>query len=116
MPPRAPIEKCMTKGPPMNERRGLDDPAHAAFAWGRYRRILGWMALVSVACAGAAVWLLWRWIGPLPIHVAIATALGVGLSILMAAALMGLVFMSSGTGHDEMVDEVERDTLPPRWR
>jgi hypothetical protein len=26
------------------------------------------------------------------------------------------VFMSSGTGHDEMVDEVERDTLPPRWR
>ena len=97
----------MTNTPFSNDRRGLDDPAHAAHAWGRYRRIMRWMVVVSVLCAGAAVWLLWRWVGPLPIHVAIASALGVGLSILMAAALMGLVFLSSGTGHDEMVEKVD---------
>ena len=86
---------------------GLDDPAYAAFAWARYRRIMRWMTLAAAICAGAAVWALWRWIGPLPIHVAIATALGVGLSVLMAAALMGLIFLSSGSGHDEMVERVD---------
>lgn len=91
----------------MNERKGLDDPGYAAFAWARYKRIMRWMALISAVVAGVSVWLLWRWVGPLPIHVAIATALGVGLSILMAAALMGLVFLSSGSGHDEMVEKVE---------
>lgn len=90
-----------------NKGKGLDDPSYAAFAWARYKRILRWMALVSAVCAGITVWLLWQWIGPLPIHVAIASALGVGLSILMAAALMGLVFLSSGSGHDEMVETIE---------
>lgn len=90
-----------------NEPKGLDDPAYAAFAWARYRRMMGWMALVSATCAGVAVCALWRWVGPLPIHMAIATALGVGLSVLMAAALMGLIFLSSGTGHDEMIEKVD---------
>jgi hypothetical protein len=31
----------------------------------------------------------------------IATIAGVGFSVLLAAALMGLVFLSSGSGHDE---------------
>jgi hypothetical protein len=37
------------------------------------------------------------------IHVAIATVLGVGLTMMTMGALMGLVFLSSGTGHDEAV-------------
>ena len=99
---RIAIEKRMK-----NDRKGLDDPVYAAFAWGRYKRIMRWMALVSTLSALAAVWVLWAWVGPLPIHVAIASGLGVGLSILMAAALMGLVFLSSGSGHDEMVETIE---------
>lgn len=95
---------------------GLDDPAYAAHAWRRYRRLLGWMALVALACAAAAVAILWWWIGPLPIHAAIATALGVGFTILMGAALMGLVFLSSGTGHDEAVDQADLGEDAPIWR
>ena len=39
------------------------------------------------------------------IHFVIATVLGVGFAIMLMAALMGLVFLSSGTGHDESVAE-----------
>lgn len=83
----------------------LDDPDYARFAWRRYRRVLGWMSLVALAAVLAALgWLHWFG-GGLSLHIVIATSIGVGLTVLVAAALMGLVFLSSGTGHDE---EVER--------
>ena len=83
--------------------RGLDDPDYAAFAWGRYRRIMRWMALVAMLCIGGALgWL--RAQGTVPLHMAIATTLGVGLTTLLGTGLMGLVFLSSGTGHDEEAD------------
>jgi len=83
---------------------GLDDPEQAAFAWRRYRRLLGWMTLFSLLCGLAAVFGLQYIYGPLS-WVAIAAAIGgIGGSVLMASALMGLVFLSSGTGHDESVD------------
>jgi hypothetical protein len=39
------------------------------------------------------------------IHVVIASILGIGLMAMLAGALMGLVFLSSGTGHDESIDD-----------
>lgn len=84
---------------------GLDDPEYAAFAWGRYRRILGWMALVALAVAMLSVLMLWHWLGWLNFTVILATTLGVFFTILMGAALMGLMFLSSGTGHDEQVED-----------
>lgn len=78
----------------------LDTPDDAAFAWGRFRRIMKWMTLLSLACGAGAVWLLYAWIGTMPIHMGIASFLGVTLSILLGCALMGLVFLSSGSGHD----------------
>ena len=83
---------------------GLDDPAQAAFAWARYRRVMAWMALAALLAGTAAVFGLDHFYGPLG-WVAIAAAIGgIGGSVLMAAALMGLAFLSSGTGHDHMVD------------
>lgn len=87
----------------------LDDPTYAKFAWGRFKRLLAWMGLVSVACGGIAVWLLQHYTGIMPIHMAIASFLGVTLTIFLAAALMGLIFLSSGSGHDEEVDRFNRD-------
>lgn len=84
-------------------RPGLDDPSYAAFAWARFRRIMGWMALASLIVTGGGLWLLDRMIGPMPLQMAIATGLGVFFTVLLAALLMGLVFLSAGSGHDETI-------------
>ena len=39
------------------------------------------------------------------IHFYIAVALGIGFTMLLTSALMGLVFLSSGTGHDEAIED-----------
>jgi len=43
------------------------------------------------------------------IHFVIATVLGVGFAMMLMSALMGLVFLSSGTGHDESVSDLIND-------
>lgn len=86
---------------------GLDDPDYAAFAWARYRMIMRWMALATVIIVGGAIALLDFVYGPLS-WVAIAAAIGgFGGTVMLAAALMGLVFLSSGSGHDERVKDID---------
>ena len=41
------------------------------------------------------------------VHFFIATGLGIAFAMLLMSALMGLVFLSSGTGHDESVSDLE---------
>lgn len=88
---------------------GLDDPAQAAFAWRRFRRILMWMTAIGIVAAIVAVWLVGRAYGTLGWIATLATIGGVVGSVAMAGALMGLAFMSSGTGHDEAVDAFAED-------
>lgn len=87
----------------------LSDPRYAAMAWGRFRRILGWMTLVAVIVAGLSLY----WFnnnGPgLTLVEFIVIGLGVVFTIVLTAALMGLVFLSSGTGHDEQIDDPFKD-------
>jgi len=91
-------------------RSPLDDNDTARTAWARYRRLMWGMAIVSlVAVAGALLYLRWSMGDALTIHMIIATAAGVGLSVLLGAALMGLVFLSSGSGHDEAIDDPLKD-------
>jgi len=90
----------------MSERKqGLDDPEYAAFAWQRYRRIMMWMGLVSLIAGIVAAVALDHFYGPLNLIAILAAVGGIGGSVLMASALMGLVFLSSGSGHDEAVNE-----------
>ncbi|MES2452385.1 MAG: hypothetical protein V4610_17685 [Pseudomonadota bacterium] len=93
---------------------GLDNPEQAAFAWRRYRRLLGWMTLFSLFCGLAAVFGLQHFYGPLSWIAILAAIGGIGGSVLMASALMGLVFLSSGTGHDEAVDVRDPEKPAPR--
>ncbi|MGV3768923.1 MAG: hypothetical protein ACO1NM_02710 [Sphingobium phenoxybenzoativorans] len=89
----------------MKRAEGLDDPQIAAIAWARFRRIMGWMALIGAGCVLAALgWLASRG-SPMPIHMIIATTLGVWLTFMLGTGLMALVFLSSGTGHDEQVED-----------
>lgn len=81
-------------------QNNLDNPDHAHLAWRRYRRIFRLVALVSIASAVIAVTALYLSLGEFQLHASIAMAIGIGLSVLLGGALMGLVFMSNGTGHD----------------
>lgn len=91
----------------MVKRSGLDDPDYAAFAWRRYRRILGGMGIVAIVFVTGAIVVLQQVYGPLGWVAILAVIGGAGGSIMLAAALMGLVFLSSGSGHDESIDEIE---------
>ena len=49
---------------------------------------------------------------PLRLHFALAMSLGIGLTLLLAGALMGLLFFSARSGHDEVTHD--RDDLDDR--
>ena len=87
----------------MVQKSPLDDPEAAAFAWARYRRIMRFMFLLTLGLVLIAMALLWKF-EDVSVHFYIATALGIGFTMLLASALMGLMFLSSGTGHDDAVD------------
>lgn len=91
----------------MARRSPLDDPHTAAHAWARYRRLMRGMFLLTTAVVILALALIYREIGMVSIHLFIATALGIAFAMLLMSALMGLVFLSSGTGHDESVAEAD---------
>jgi RsiW-degrading membrane proteinase PrsW (M82 family) len=87
----------------MTPQSPLDNPDHAAHAWARYKRLMRFMVLITLAVIVIALVLLYRSNGFVSIHFYIATALGIGFAMLLMSALMGLVFLSSGTGHDESI-------------
>ena len=90
----------------------LDDPAKAAYAWARYRRLMRWMFAFTVLVVIVALSALYAEFGLVSVHLFIATALGIGFAMLLMSALMGLVFLSNGTGHDAAVDN-NLDSLEP---
>lgn len=83
----------------------LDDPQTAAHAWARYKRLMRFMFGLTLAVVIVALSLLYREYGFESVHLLIATALGIGFSMLLMSALMGLVFLSSGTGHDDSLND-----------
>ncbi|GAA4710818.1 DUF4231 domain-containing protein [Sphingomonas lutea] len=67
----------------------------------RFWRIFRLLALLSIVIAAIAVVLVIRGDPGTHVHMMIATALGVGLSVLLGSALMTLSFLSSSRGHDD---------------
>ncbi len=70
-------------------------------AWARYRQTMKWMALAAVVTVLLALIWLKSFGEPVPVHMTIATILGVGLTVLVGTALMGLIFLSSRSGLDD---------------
>lgn len=89
----------------MTRQSPLDDPEYARFAWARYWRLMRWMAGVTVIVTIAALTAFWWNNGFVSIHFYIATAGAIIGAIMLTAALMGLVFLSSGSGHDEAIED-----------
>lgn len=67
----------------------------------RFWRIFRLLALLSLIVATIAVILVSRGDSTLHINMLVATALGVGLTMLLGTSLMTLVFLSAESGHDD---------------
>ena len=98
---------------PLPGPSNLDDPVYASYAWGRYWQIMRLMAKLTFICISVVLGLLFYLHGMVSIHLYIATAAGVGFTFMLTAALMGLVFLSSGSGHDESIDDPVSRTIDP---
>jgi hypothetical protein len=90
----------------------LDNPDYAQYAWARYKRLMWWMTLASTAATVGGLGALWYMAGPIPWLMLLFTALGIFFSVLLAAALMGLVFLSAGSGHDDAIIDPFADEQP----
>ncbi len=98
---------------PKGSQSPLDDPVQAARAWAHYRRMLRWTADLALAVIGVVwVWL-YHEFGFVSIHLYIASALGLGLTIMLLGALMGLMFVSHNSGHDDSIEDPLDDET---WR
>jgi hypothetical protein len=70
------------------------------------------MAMLSLATAIIGVIGLRLTVGEtVTVHMMIATAAGMGGAVMLTALLMGLVFLSSGSGHDESIDDPFADLV-----
>lgn len=77
----------------------VPSPRHSTLR--RFWRIFRLLALLSIVIAAIAVVLVARGDRTVHIHMLIATALGIGLTVLLGTGLMTLVFLSADSGHDE---------------
>jgi hypothetical protein len=69
------------------------------------------LAFFSIVVATIAILLVARGSQGPHIHMLLATALGVGFSVLLAGALMGLVFLSARSGHNAQTSRFEKDEI-----
>ena len=67
------------------------------------------MGVLTLAVVVVTLGLFYWFNGVVSVHFFIATALGIGFAMMLTAVLMGLVFLSSGTGHDESVSDLADD-------
>ena len=85
----------------------LPSPPHSAIR--TFWRIMRLMAALSIVIAAIAVLLVIRGDDTVNPHMMIATALGVGLTVLLGTGLMTLAFISSRSGHDDRVRQIEKE-------
>lgn len=88
----------------MTQRSPLEDKATAAVAWARWRRLMALVGVITALTIAAALAYFHAQDEPVSIHFYIAITLGIGATMMLGGALMGLAFLSSGTGHDNSID------------
>ena len=91
----------MPKHDPTPPKRRPPDYESAAEAWARYKQMMRWMIVLAAVCVLLSLIYLKSFGDPVPIHMMVATIAGVGLTVLVGTGLMGLIFLSNRTGHDE---------------
>jgi len=85
----------------------IPSPRHSMLV--RFKRIMRLMALLSMVIAAIAVILVAKGDSGTHINMLIATALGVGLTVLLGTGLMTLMFLSASSGHDDEASRFEEN-------
>lgn len=89
----------------MTRHSRLDDAEYSGFAWSRYWRLMRWMLVFTIVVTAIVLGAFYSQYGMISIHFYIATAGGIIVMLLLTSSLMGLVFLSSGSGHDEAIED-----------
>ena len=86
----------------------IADLGRDAFAVARQglQRLPGSLGITTVVVI-IALTAIYLQVGMVSAHFFIATGLGIAFAMLLMSALMGLVFLSSGTGHDESISDLD---------
>ena len=91
----------------MPEPDPIPSPRHSTMR--RFWRVFRLLALLSILIAAIAVVLVARGDPTVHVHMMIATALGIGLTVLLGTALMTLAFLSSSSGHDHQAGHYHQE-------
>jgi hypothetical protein len=75
----------------------------------RFLKVFRLLALLSIVIAAIAVVLVIQGAGEVHASLIIATALGVGFTVLLGTGLMALMFISSDSGHDEQAGGTHKE-------
>lgn len=67
----------------------------------RFWRIFRLLVVLAMVVAAIGVVLVARGDPTIHVHMLIATALGIGFTVLLGSGLMTLAFLSSSSGHDD---------------
>ena len=86
----------------------VPSPRHSMMR--RFWRIFRLLALLSIVIAAIGVLLVTRGEGEIHASLIIATALGIGLTVLVGTALMTLVFLSNSSGHDQAASRNQQES------
>lgn len=86
----------------------VPSPRHSMMR--RFWRIFRLLALLSIVIAAIGVVLVTRGEGEIHASLIIATALGIGLTVLVGTALMTLVFLSNSSGHDQAASRNQQES------
>lgn len=92
----------------MPQQDPLPSPHHSTMR--RFWRIFRLLALLSIVMAAIGVILVTRGEGEIHASLIIATALGIGLTVLVGTGLMTLVFLSNSSGHDEAASRTNQES------
>ena len=87
--------------PPLNN--AADSPRSHAAHWLWFKRLMIWMFAFSLVVVAIAVFYMHQQGVPLRPWLLLPLGLGITLSLMLAAALMGLVFVSARSGIDDGV-------------
>ena len=82
----------------------------------RFRVLLLSALGTGIAAVPLALWYLSSEGVSLTLHLVLAITLAIVLSLLLAAGLMGLVFFSAESGHDQRVADENAAHEPEVWR